>query len=280
MTKIHPDESHVRQVQEDYQQILAGILRRVTSAPRAKEWGLDSNSNKDIRFFVSGKEVHKNEITSSQIEKLKVAIGEPKNLKGSVQIKIGKEKVFHVKDGALLEDKLELTQGQVQKAGAKLDLKSLIKDQIEQTADPVHTQQLQDTNDPLGEKLNSLENLVAQQVQKIELLEQKLNSVAGSVNLIQNKPLSQWLSSTFSKVTSQFQESVNGWSHTKTLDLQKIRQKLQSFTNSPVQQRLKLLEATVNTVNSNVREGIEDIQAKLAAVQERINSLQENPTVQ
>ncbi len=280
MTKIHPDESHVRQVQEDYKQILAGILRRVTSAPRAKEWGLDSNSNKDIRFFVSGKEVHKNEITSSQIEKLKVAIGEPKNLKGSVQIKIGKEKVFHVKDGALLEDKLELTQGQVQKAGAKLDLKSLIKDQIEQTADPVHTQQLQDTNDPLGEKLNSLENLVAQQVQKIELLEQKLNSVAGSVNLIQNKPLSQWLSSTFSKVTSQFQESVNGWSHTKTLDLQKIRQKLQSFTNSPVQQRLKLLEATVNTVNSNVREGIKDIQSKLAALQERINSLQENPAVQ
>ncbi len=37
MKKIHPDESHVRQAQEDYQQILAGLLRRVTSSPGAKE---------------------------------------------------------------------------------------------------------------------------------------------------------------------------------------------------------------------------------------------------
>jgi uncharacterized coiled-coil protein SlyX len=132
----------------------------------------------------------------------------------------------------------------------------------------------------LGERLFSLEKRVAQQAKKIELLEQKLNSVAGSVNLIQNKPLSGWLNSTFSKVANGFQESVNGWSITKISDLQKIRQKLQSAADSPVQQQLKLMEATVNTVNSNVREGIKDIQSKLAALQERINSLQENPAVQ
>ncbi len=280
MTKIHPDESHVRQAQEDYQQILAGLLRRVTSSPGAREWGLDNNSSKDIRFFVSGKEVHKNEITPSAVEKLQMAIESPKNLKGSVQIKIAKEKVFHVKDGVILEDKLGLAQAQTQKVRAKPELKSLVKNQIEQPAEQVHTQQLLDTNEGLGERLFSLEKRVAQQAKKIELLEQKLNSVAGSVNLIQNKPLSGWLNSTFSKVANGFQESVNGWSITKISDLQKIRQKLQSAADSPVQQQLKLMEATVNTVNSNVREGIKDIQSKLAALQERINSLQENPAVQ
>jgi hypothetical protein len=84
----------------------------------------------------------------------------------------------------ILEDKLGLAQGQVQKAGAKQDLKSLIESQIEQPVDKVHPQQLLETNNPLEERLSSLENLVGQQAHKIELLEQKLNSVAESGDVV------------------------------------------------------------------------------------------------
>jgi hypothetical protein len=107
-------KSETKQVQQDYLQILDDILEKV--AEKGKFQGADLS--KEISIIVGKETKYKgkykgeasvNSISPEIAEKLNKAINDPQNLKGSVRIFIGKDKVYHAKDGEVIADNLGLT---------------------------------------------------------------------------------------------------------------------------------------------------------------------------
>lgn len=107
------DDGEANEIKRDYLEILESLLKLIHA--RAKEKGLDPS--KDIHIYSSSSKVYqgtlgespsKNLLTPTIVENLEKALSEPKNSQGAISIKIGNEKIFHVKNGEVLTDKLGL----------------------------------------------------------------------------------------------------------------------------------------------------------------------------
>ncbi|ODG99638.1 hypothetical protein A4S05_37265 [Nostoc sp. KVJ20] len=108
------DDGEAKEIKRDYLEILESLLKLIHA--KAKEKGLDPS--KDIHIYSSSSKVYqgilgespsKNFLTPTIVENLKKALSDPKNSQGAISIKIGNEKVFHIKNGEVLTDKLGLT---------------------------------------------------------------------------------------------------------------------------------------------------------------------------
>ncbi|MBC6431881.1 hypothetical protein FM036_14240 [Nostoc sp. HG1] len=107
------DDGEAKEIKRDYLEILESLLKLIHA--KAKEKGLDPS--KDVHIYSSSSKVYqgtlgespsKNLLTPTIVENLKKALSDPKNSQGAISIKIGNEKVFHIKNGDVLTDKLGL----------------------------------------------------------------------------------------------------------------------------------------------------------------------------
>nr|WP_322714912.1 hypothetical protein [Nostoc sp. ChiSLP03a]MDZ8216199.1 hypothetical protein [Nostoc sp. ChiSLP03a] len=107
------DDGEAKEIKRDYLEILESLLKLIHA--KAKEKGLDPS--KDVHIYSSSSKVYqgtlgespsKNLLTPTIVENLKKALSDPKNSQGAISIKIGNEKVFHIKNGEVLTDKLGL----------------------------------------------------------------------------------------------------------------------------------------------------------------------------
>lgn len=107
------DDGEAKEIKRDYLDILESLLKLIHA--KAKEKGLDPS--KDVHIYSSSSKVYqgtlgespsKNLLTPTIVENLEKALSDPKNSQGAISIKIGHEKVFHIKNGEVLTDKLGL----------------------------------------------------------------------------------------------------------------------------------------------------------------------------
>ncbi len=306
-----PDESHGHQLQEHSQQILDALLRQIASAVNALgNLVFDGERERDIKILIGGKEVDKSEIEDDQVEKLRRAIKDPESLKngphqGTVEIRIDGETVFRNEYGNVLVDELNLTQAPAQEIKAPVVGKqplspqsleqSTVSNQAAQANKEVGGLQTEPSNSlqgqPLGE-VASLQQVVNQQAQKIEALETKISVIADSLQTIQNRSLSHWLSSTLSNAAQGFKQFVNRWTTSNNAAVENLQQRAQPVlqvlsqnreqksAQPPIQQQLTSIDNTVQTVKIRFDDSIKDIQAKLANIQSQLNTLAEQSGVQ
>jgi hypothetical protein len=303
------NEHHTHQFQELYHKNIEALVEAISAALKqateqtikgVKKAGealkskqssgeVSKTTEPSIRLFVGGKEVYsqvpgqeptKNSITPQQFQKIKQALEDPKNLKGAIEIKAGKERIFHARDGEIKFDKLGLAKPQVQKVEAT------------QTTQPSKTAQTSTQPTPpnpegeLKAEITDLKQTVEQQGQRIEALEKKLDALAQSLNWVQNKSLSRWMGSTLSSTAQGLKQAVTGWAVNQGENVRKIQQKAHSAvratltTQHPMQQQLQGIENKVQTVSTKFDQGMENVQFHLAVIQQQIKAVQNHPVVQ
>ncbi|MBD2680899.1 MULTISPECIES: hypothetical protein [Nostoc] len=176
-------KSEAKQVQHDYLEILNDILHKLLEKGKFQ----DLDTSKDLSIYVGNqpkykghpdREVSVNSMTPELVEKINTAINDPQNLKGSVRIMIGKDKVYHAKDGEVLTDKLGLNSKITQNS----DLGSH-QSQSPQTAKPVQQssplEDLQKQVDALQQKVQEQQSLIdnfASQNQSSNQVAEKLSA--------------------------------------------------------------------------------------------------------
>ncbi len=299
-----PDESHGHQLQEIYQQILESLLRQIASSVNGLgNLVFDGEQERDIKILIGGKEVEKNELTDAQVEKLRRAIRDPESIKngpyqGTVEIRIDGSTVFRNEYGLVSVDELNLTQGSRQEILAPLVGEQVLYPQ------PTVTNQVAQVNREVGglqaeldnslqkqpkSEVSELQQIVTQQADKIEALEAKLSVITDSLQTIQNRSLSNWLSSTISNATEGFKQFINRWTSSANEAVKNLQQTAQpvlqalSKNREPqkqIQQQLASIDNTVQTVKIRFDDSLKDIQAKLANIQTQLNTISEQSGVQ
>lgn len=262
--KLQPDESHVHQAEEDYQKILAGLLKKTTDSARDRGFELNKNTDNNLRIFISGRETHKRDITPAYIDKLRQAIEAPKSLKGSVQIKIGNEMVYYVKDGVVVRDRLNLTQKQQQKVEVNQS-SSAGKPAAASVNKPDRSLI---SHEQLVQKVNSLEESIKRQSAQFSQLEQNLAKISQSSSSVQNKSLSQWMSSTLSGIASSFKQVLEGWNNARQQVLGNIKQRVELLTRNSDRQQLRSLEKIVDNDRVEFEKEIKEIKDRLTYLQQ------------
>jgi hypothetical protein len=215
-------KSEAKVVQHDYLEILNDILHKLLEKGKFQE--LDTT--KDLSIYVGNQpkykghpdgEVSVNAITPELVDKIKTAINDPQNLKGSVRIMIGKDKVYHVKDGEVLGDKLGLSsqisqnQSQSQQPAKPVQQSSTIEDlqkQVEALQQKVQNQQSLIDNfanqkqssvevtKQLSTDLISLKQAFDAQQKTIEQLQKGLEAINNQNNpAVKNATLHDWINS-------------------------------------------------------------------------------------
>lgn len=119
------------EIKRDYLEILESLLKLIQQKAESKE----IRASDDVTINVGREEVYKgaigekpskNTLTPEQVNKISIAISDPKNSQGTIIIKIGKQEVFRVQDGQVKTDKLGLIpqQALAQKTAQKSQAKT------------------------------------------------------------------------------------------------------------------------------------------------------------
>lgn len=217
-------------------QKLEALLTRIVDAAKAKGYFSSdiAHPKQEIRLFIGGKEIDKQQLTDKQVNKICCAIEQPESLenkrdnphRGTVEIRLNsKEKVFRNEWGKL---KCDLLQLQNQKSQAE------VTTNLEQASTPVtEEKQVAQVETPLGGKETQIQEVallkqtIEQQAQRIEALERKVTLMSKEASSIQNKPLSQWLGSSVSRAANSLGKGVSSWAAQKLEVAQQVFQETQ-----------------------------------------------------
>ncbi|MHC5728334.1 MAG: hypothetical protein ACYTXY_30315, partial [Nostoc sp.] len=209
------DDGEAQQIKRDYLEILESLLKIIQA--KAKEKGLEPSQ--DIHIYSSSSKVYqgtlgespsKNLLTPTIVENLRKALSDPKNSQGAISIKIGHEKVFHIKNGEVLTDKLglappsqpnkvvtkeriysvEALQKQVAVLQSKLESQQKLVDSIKQN------EQTPEFLSQLVAQVEEMSKSLLKQQQLIENTQKALSQVnERSLPQIQNTQLQNWVGS-------------------------------------------------------------------------------------
>ena len=297
-----------KEIQQNYLEVLDALIDKIRQAAlTAGKLNPNSESQADVTIQVGTKNVYKEvpgqqpkiTITADQVQKLRTALEDPGNLKGTVQIKIGKELVFQAANGKVKIDELGLTQAQTETQSAKATAPT----EAAPSPEPVAASKVKTPRNAeaqLKQQVADLSQTVEQQSQRIAALEKKLDILSNSLSSIENKSLSRWLGSTLSSAAQGFRQKVADWASESVKTVQYVHQNSQSILQSllkqsesqvtpqqalqqlddSVQLKLKAIENRVGTVSDNFERGVKDIQSKLAGIQAQLQTLQNDPAIQ
>lgn len=281
-------KSEAKQVQHDYLEILDDILHKLLE--KGKFQGLDTS--KDLSIYVGNQpkykghpdgEVSVNLMTSELVEKINTAINYPQSLKGSIRIMIGKDKVYHVKDGEILSDKLGLNseisqnQSQSQQPANPVQQPLTIEDlekQVEALQQKVQAQQMLidsfatqkqssvEVTQQLSTNLISLKQAFEAQQKTIEQLQKCLKDInKQNIPVVKNENLNNWINSIGTKAKNT----------AKNL-LEQVKTALTPKTDQVKAQ----LEAQINTLREQMNQQMEslktEMKSQLAAVKSEFES--------
>lgn len=224
------DDGEAKEIKRDYLEILESLLKIIQA--KAKEKGLEAS--KDIHIYSSSSKVYegtlgqspsKNLLTPTIVENLRKALSDPKNSQGAISIKIGNEKVFHIKNGEVLTDKLglappsqpnkvvtkeriysvEALQKQVKVLQSKLQAQQKLVDSIKETQQtPESLSKLIDQVAEMGKSLEKQQQLIENTQKALSQLNER------SLPQIKNTVLQNWVGTVENQV-KQTAKNVFEW---------------------------------------------------------------------
>ncbi len=255
------ERSDADQIKNDYLEILESILRSIKD--RAKSQGLNADGNVSIMFGrssvfrgTSAYEYEKRTITPEQVEILSKAISDPKSFKGSLQIRIGGDVVYHAKDGEVLKDKLGLSPAQEQSQEQSQDVFDSLSQGIDEQQQRLQTlekyvQEVESVKQPvlqenevqsLRTELSTLKEAFENQQTEIKRLQEGLAKVATrDTPSVKNSVFQKWIANVESKVK---QVALKTWDKVKDLVV----------PEKQWNERISNLESKLNDLQSQVSE--------------------------
>ena len=266
------DEGEAKEIKRDYLEILESLLKLIHA--KAKEKGLDPS--KDIHIYSSSSKVYqgtlgespsKNLLTPTIVENLKKALSDPKNSQGAISIKIGNEKVFHIKNGEVLTDKLglaprlqpnkvvtkeriysvEALQKQVAVLQNKLESQQKLVDSIKQK------EQTPELLSQLVAQVEEMSNAVLKQQQLIENTQKALEKVnERSLPPIQNTQLQNWVGTVENKVKQTAKNVFERIKDALTPEVTKLRNEIASL-KSKINEQITSFKDEVKYQTDSVR---------------------------
>ncbi|MBE9210537.1 hypothetical protein IQ244_29350 [Nostoc sp. LEGE 06077] len=202
------------EIKRDYLEILESLLKLIQQKAKSKEIKTSDDvtinvGREKVYKGVIGEKPSKNTLTPEQVNKISIAISDPKKSQGTISIKIGKQEVFRVQDGQVKTDKLGLApldQAPAQKTAQKSQIKTLdsvetLQKQIQDLQSKVEAQQklidgLQENQQTpelvskLAAQVTELSKSLEQQQKFIENIQKALSEVnERSLAPIQNTKL-------------------------------------------------------------------------------------------
>lgn len=265
-------------------QAVASLQNRILSATKTAGFVSEHiDPQKDIRIFIGSKEVQKEKITSTQIEKICNAIDNPASLenkrsnvhRGTVEIWLREQgKVFRNEWGKVERDLLELSQ-----PGVRLHQTASRSNDKDSQPDIQQVDKRNRSTDQYSHELAALKQVVVQQAERIAILERKLEFISESTKSVQNKSLSRWLSSAVSQTSKGFKQGLESWASEKLEVVQQMMVEAKQPTRTvryfdaldlEEPQVSEPVEVEPKTEHlSQVREQLEKVEGKIWSVSHR-----------
>jgi hypothetical protein len=295
-------KSEAKQVQHDYLEILNDILHKLLEKGKFQE--LDTT--KDLSIYVGNQpkykghpdgEVSVNLMTPELVDKIKTAINDPQNLKGSVRIMIGKDKVYHVKDGEVLSDKLGLSseitqnQSQSQQPAKSVQQSSSIEDlqkQVEALQQRVQNQQSLidsfatqkqssvEVTQKLSTDLISLKQAFDAQQKTIEQLQKGLEAINNQNNpAVKNATLHDWINSIETKAKNTAKNLYEQVKTALTPKVDKVKTQLEAQIVTLKEQMNQQMESLKTEMRSQVAAVKNEFESQLGVVNDGIGEVKQ-----
>lgn len=249
-------------VKNDYLETLDALINLIQI--KAKEKEIDAGNqisiyagSKKVYEAVKGKTATQDKLTPDVVDKIQKAINEPHNTRSSITIKIGKQEVFRVSNGEVINDKLGLTGSVVQKPASKERTYTLaqlqkqvdvLKNQVsqqEKTIAQLSGQQNQQTLNKLTQEIGKLAESLAKQQKLIEATQKSLNQM--SLVKPQNTRLQNWIGS----IENQVKQTGNLLLETAKNKLQEVGLKIDDCVCSV---KGKMIESAVKVLLNKLGE--------------------------
>jgi hypothetical protein len=274
------EPSDAKEVKNDYLEILEALIQKIHRT--AKDKGL--NPSRELSISVGTEKIYKGLIgdnsldkinpfvSADLVEKLNTAISNPRNLKGTVSIKVGQSEVFRVKNGKVETDKLGLSQSQTQRKAPEERTYSVeaLQKQVEVLQRRVEEQQKlvdrikADTETPeslakLFAQVEEMSKSLSKQQKAIEKTQQALSQVSEcSLPPIQNTQLQNWVGAVEIKLKQTARNVFERVKDALTPEVTKVRNKIEEM-KSQVSQQVKNLKdeftRAIDDVKSKTIEG-------------------------
>lgn len=266
------DDGEAKEIKRDYLEILESLLKIIHA--KAKEKGLEPSH--DIHIYSSSSKVYqgklgespsKNLLTPTIVENLRKALSDPKNSQGAISIKIGNEKVFHIKNGEVLTDKLglappsqpnkvvtkeriysvEALQKQVAVLQSKLESQQKLVDSIKQN------EQTPELLSQLVAQVEEMSKSLLKQQQLIENTQKALSQVnERSLPQIQNTKLQNWVGSVENNVKQTAKNVFEKVLDALTPEVTKLKKEI-VLLKSQINQQVTSLKDEVRSQTDSVR---------------------------
>ncbi|MCC5633928.1 hypothetical protein LC613_41685 [Nostoc sphaeroides CHAB 2801] len=270
------------EIKRDYLDILESLLKLIHA--KAKEKGLDPT--KDVHIYSSSSKVYqgtlgespsKNLLTPTIVENLKKALSDPKSSQGAISIKIGHEKVFHIKNGEVLTDKLglaprtqknevvsneriysvEALQKQVAVLQSKLESQQKLVDSLKKN------EQTPESLSKLVAQVEEMSNALLKQQQLIENTQKALSQVNERfLPQVKNTVLQNWIGTVENKVKQTAKNVFERIKDALTPEVTKLR-------NEIAQQKAQI-DQIVTSLKDEIRDQTDSVKNDL---NQQINNL-------
>ncbi|MBC1280266.1 hypothetical protein GNF10_31045 [Nostoc sp. UCD121] len=266
------DDGEAKEIKRDYLDILESLLKLIHA--KAKEKGLDPS--KDVSIYSSSSKVYqgtlgespsKNLLTPTIVENLKKALSDPKNSQGAISIKIGNEKVFHIKNGEVLTDKLGLAppspKNKVVSNERMYSVEALQK-QVAVLQSKLESQQkLVDSlkkNEQTPESLSELAAQVAEMGKSLEKQQQLIENTQKALSQVnerflpqvQNTVLQNWVGSVERQVKKTASNAFERLKDALTPEVTKLRKEIAQMKAQIEQQVTNRLDEARDELNQQV----------------------------
>ncbi|BAY95769.1 MULTISPECIES: hypothetical protein [unclassified Tolypothrix] len=295
-------KSEAKQVQHDYLEILDDILHKLLEKGKFQELDI----TKDLSIYVGNQPKYKghpdgkvsvNLMTPELVDKINTAINDPQNLKGSVRIMIGKDKVYHVKDGKVLSDKLGLnnllsqnqsqSQQPVKTVQQSSSLENLQK-QVEALQHQVKNQQSLidsftnqkqssvEVTQKLSTDLISLKQAFDAQQQTIEQLQKGLEAINKHNNpTLNNATLNDWINSIETKAKNTAKNLYKQVKTALTPKVDQVKVQLQTQITSLKEQMNQQMESFQAEMRSQIAAVKSDFESQVGVVKDGIGEVKQ-----
>ncbi|MHC5938974.1 hypothetical protein [Nostoc sp.] len=282
------------EIKRDYLEILESLLKLIQQKAKSKE----IRTSDDVTINIGREKVYKgaigekpskNTLTPEQVDKISIAISDPKNSQGTITIKIGQQEVFRVQDGQLKTDKLGLTPQQApaqktaQKSQAKTSdsvetlqkqvavLQSKVEAQQKLIDGIQENQQTPEVVSKLAAQVAELSKSLEQQQKFIENIQKALFLVnERSLPQIQNTKLQNWVGSVEKNLKQSAKKLIVQIKDVLTPAITKLRAKvnkqasgLKQKIDARVNSVKKNVDQRVETVKSNIKKSVDNVKGKV-----------------
>lgn len=271
------------EIKRDYLEILSSLLQLIQEKAKSKE----IRTSDDVTINVGREKVYKgaigekpskNTLTPEQVDKISIAILDPKKSQGTITIKIGQQEVFRVQNGQVKTDKLGLTpqpapaQKTAQKSPAKTpDSVETLQKQVAVLQSKVSAQQklidgLQENQhspevvSKLVAQVSELSKSLEQQQKFIENIQKALSEVnERSLPPIQNTKLQNWVGS----IEKNFKQTAKKLIVQIKDALTPVVTKLRAKVNKQVSGLKEKISAQANSVKKSVDQRVETVKSNI-----------------